>query len=166
MVNICFHSWCWWELRNYKSYRTAFKRCARAVTLGLWQILLFPITSCHNYVMGTTLISTQIMLFLLHPSLWHPCRHSIHTAVAMISTSPFGATRQSWSWRNELELEARAVAGAAECHRLLQRCNGKHSYFSSNSAIPVTSCHSDVTGSTLISSQILLFPLHRCDIHT
>ena len=37
-------------------------------------------------------------------------------------------------------LEARAGAGAAECHR-------------------------NVTGTTLISLQRLLFPLHHCDIH-
>jgi len=37
-------------------------------------------------------------------------------------------------------LEARAGVGAAECHR-------------------------NVTGTTLISLQRLLFPLHHCDIH-
>ena len=76
-----------------------------------------------------------------------------------------------------------------------QQCNGKHPYLSSNNSIPVASryihvamddgihdhivmfanlvearagaaeCHRDVTGTTLISLQRLLFPLHHCDIH-
>ena len=59
------------------------------------------------------------------------------------STSPWYHRRHSIHiimFANLLEARTGAGAGAAECHR-------------------------DVTGTTFISLQRLLFPLHHCDIH-
>jgi len=65
-----------------------------------------------------------------------PCQ--IHDSYSRYTVLPsYDARAGATSWKLELELEPLSVTGRDR----------------------------DVTGSTLISLQILLFPLHHCDIH-